>query len=154
MNSPCELDPKRQRRVLLADDDPDFRLFLAATLRSDGHEVIEASDGADLLDRLGGSLLEPEQGAIDLVITDVRMPSWSGLQALASLAGRGWPVVVITAFGSPKVHEDAARLGAVASFDKPFDIDELREIVRAELSVDRSPPLRSSHDLPPTGAPV
>ena len=44
-------------RLLLAEDDPDFRYLLASALRAAGHEVVEVSNGVDLLDVLGGSLV-------------------------------------------------------------------------------------------------
>ena len=48
--------------VLVADDDDDMRALVATTLRSDGYVVIEASDGAELLERLEGALPSEEYG--------------------------------------------------------------------------------------------
>jgi len=79
-------------RLLVAEDSSAFRYLLASALRADGHDVVEVSNGVDLMDMLGGSLI-PEWGAapFDLVLSDVRMPGWSGIDALASL-GHDFPL--------------------------------------------------------------
>ena len=119
-------------RLLVAEDDPAFRYLLASSLRADAHDVVTVSNGVELLDALGSSMI-PGWGAsiFDLVLSDVRMPGWNGLDALISL-GHGPslpPVVFITAFGDDELHARALRAGAVAVFDKPIDIDDLRAFV-------------------------
>lgn len=114
--------------MLLAEDDQELRWLIAHTLRGGGFDVIEVADGLALLDHVGNSLLDSlELDAIDLIVTDVRMPGWSGLEVLAGLnsAGVPTPVVLITAFGDHEVHAAAKRLGAAAVLDKPFDLNEL-----------------------------
>lgn len=121
----------RARRVLLAEDDQELRWLIAHALRSDGFEVLEVEDGLALLDRVGVSLLDTlELDAIDLIVSDVRMPGWTGLEVLAGLnsAGCRTPVVLITAFGDPEVHAAGKRLGAAAVLDKPFDLNELSSL--------------------------
>ena len=118
--------------VLVAEDDTRMRELLADTLRRDGHEVIEARDGAELLDYIGELHLSPRgDPPIDLIITDVRMPTLSGIDVLAELRWADWaiPVIVITAFGDADLHAEAKRLGAAAVFDKPFDLDDIRTAV-------------------------
>jgi CheY-like chemotaxis protein len=119
-------------RLLVAEDDPAFRYLLSSALRADAHEVVEVANGVELLDALGGSLVPGwGSGLFDLVLSDVRMPGWNGLDALISL-GHGPalpPVVFITAFGDDELHARALRAGAVAIFDKPIDIDDLRVFV-------------------------
>jgi two-component system, response regulator, stage 0 sporulation protein F len=122
--------------LLVAEDDAAFRCLLVSALRADEHEVVEVSNGVDLIDALGVSL-QPglDTGYFDLVLSDVRMPGWTGVDALASL-GHGPalpPVVFITAFGDEELHCRALRAGAVAVFDKPIDIDDLRLFVREFL---------------------
>lgn len=128
-----DLSQERRPRVLLAEDDPDLRAVLALALRQDGCEVLQARDGHHLRARLGalvydGGRAEP----VDLVITDLRMPGPDGLTTLEWLRERDWtiPVIVITAFGDPEVHAEALRLGALAVLNKPFEVDELRALVR------------------------
>lgn len=124
--SEIELAPAR---VVLAEDDAEFRSVVAAVLRKAGYEVIEAEDGERLVDLMAdGFLMEEGPGSYDLVISDVRMPGWTGLEVLRSLrtAGDRTPMLLITAFGDDRVHEEARRLGAVATLDKPFDLATLR----------------------------
>ena len=122
----------RCARLLLAEDDPELRHLLATVLRRDGHHVTEARSGIELLDWVAAEL--DEHGSLDrfdLIISDIRLPGFSGLDMLASLrtAECPVPVVLITAFGDEATHAQAERLGAAAMFDKPFDVDDLRTTV-------------------------
>jgi DNA-binding response OmpR family regulator len=124
------------KRILVAEDDPDLRSLIAGALTEDGHEVVEAADGARSLELLDATLGGPDPSpGFDLIVSDVHMPGRSGLEVLAGLRHHpvAPPVVLITAFGDEQVHADARRLGAVAMLDKPFDLDDLRAVVRAAL---------------------
>jgi CheY-like chemotaxis protein len=116
--------------VLVAEDDDDIRAMIVAALRRDGYDVIEASNGAELLDQIG-SMLFLKFAPPDLIVSDVRMPGFSGIQVLAGLRNADWhtPMVLITAYGSEGVYDEAKKLGADAIFGKPFDIDDLRTAV-------------------------
>jgi CheY-like chemotaxis protein len=124
-----------RRRVLLVEDDPEMRELMALALQGDGYEVREAADGLEALRLLGA---EGNPG-IDLVVSDIRMPGCSGLEMLQRLRGRPSqvPVVLVTAFGDRETHARARRLGA-ALLDKPFELDDLRELVFEALDP-RSP---------------
>jgi CheY-like chemotaxis protein len=123
-------------RILVAEDDIEMRSLVASVLRRGGYQVVEAESGPELLDRArfaqwnGGS-----QDQIDLVISDVRMPGCTGLEALSLLRQLGFlaPIIVVTAFGDADTHAEAARLGAKAVLDKPFDMEKLRSTVRSAL---------------------
>jgi CheY-like chemotaxis protein len=122
-----------RRLIVLADDDRAMRAFLVQALEDEGHEVLGASDGAELLERIDWFRVcgrEP-----DLVVSDVRMPGVGGLELLETLrASRtAAPVILITAFGDRALHERAERLGAARVLDKPFDLDELRRTVTEVL---------------------
>jgi DNA-binding response OmpR family regulator len=117
--------------ILLAEDDSEMRALIAAMLAGDGYLVIEARDGQELLvaiERLKAGSVRPA-----MVVSDVRMPGYSGLDLLAILRCASWtlPVVLITAFGDEDTHAEARELGAIAVLDKPFDLDDLRAVVRA-----------------------
>jgi CheY-like chemotaxis protein len=118
-------------RILVADDDAEMRCLIAHALRRDGHEVVEVCDGMELLQYLATHQLEVDSGqAIDLLISDIRMPGRNGLDVLAGMRWADWsiPVILITAVGDAQVHAEARRLGAAAVFDKPFDLDDLRTL--------------------------
>ena len=135
---PRERPATRPARVLVADDDPAMLELLVQSLGADGHEIVEATSGAELRLRLDALWLMGTPP--DLVVSDVRMPGLSGLEVLAEMKAddRFAPVILITAFGDHDVHERARRLGVVAILDKPFDLGELRTLARRVLEGVRS----------------
>ncbi len=122
--------------IFLAEDDDDMRTLIATSLQADGYEVIEAKDGAELLDLLAGATSSPMQRP-DIIVSDVLMPGYSGLGVLAALHKSAWkvPVILITARRDESVVADAKRLGASAVVHKPFDIDDLRTAI-LNVSID------------------
>jgi CheY-like chemotaxis protein len=128
---------KRRARILIAEDDWAFRDMLLFAFEDEGCEVVAVGDGASLLNVLGSSMLPRSPvKPFDLVVSDIRMPGWSGLTALEKLSRSPTmpPVVVITAFGSEEVHQRALRAGAVAVLDKPFDIPDLTALGRRVIA--------------------
>jgi DNA-binding response OmpR family regulator len=127
---------KRSARILVAEDDHEMRRLVADCLRAEGYEVHEVRDGAELLVRIENSLfLRSSPIPIDLFVTDVRMPSYSGIEVVSGLrdAGVAVPVVIMTAFGNAETREQAAAIGAEL-LEKPFKMAALRELVRRLLS--------------------
>jgi CheY-like chemotaxis protein len=131
--------------VLVADDDEDLRSLVAAILRAEGHRVVEAHDGAELLDRLRGAL-EGSDVHPDVVLTDVLMPKLSGLGVLDALRRAQWrvPVILMTVLGDGSVHTLAKRLGAVCVLRKPLDVEDLRTAVLNARLVSARPSLGKS----------
>lgn len=122
----------RAPRVLLAEDDEAMRTLLTELFEDAGYEVVPSVDGFDLLERVGDTWLG--ERPYDLVVSDVRMPGCTGIEALAALRQRDWltPILLMTAFGDARTHREAERLGA-AILDKPFEVDAL--LVRAHALV-------------------
>lgn len=136
MNEQTEKSAATAPCILLAEDDKEMRALLAHALRRAGYEVVECGDGIDLFEHLRAYFMPvAEPRKVDLVISDIRMPGLSGLEILEGLHKRGAfpPVVLITAFGDAATHAAAERCGALATFDKPFDIDDLIVKVRTIL---------------------
>ena len=77
------------RRIVLADDEPQIRSFLKAILKARDFEVHEASDGCDAIEVLNGL-----GGAVDLLITDIKMPRMDGV-ALAQAVARMFPMMPV-----------------------------------------------------------
>ncbi|NBD09978.1 MULTISPECIES: response regulator [Corallococcus] len=119
--------PATRPRVLIAEDDREMRRMLVRALQRRGCDVHEVPNGRELLGTLTRGLAGVEGAAPDVIITDVRMPGVTGLEALARLRRVDWatPVILITAFGDAATHAEAMRLGAAFVFDKPFDLDVL-----------------------------
>ena len=118
--------------VILAEDDREMRMLLAAALRKAGYDVVEALDGVDLLDCIAWVVERRPDWSETVLVSDVRMPAMGGLEVLARLRSMGWPgpIILITAFGDEATHDLARRLGATHVLDKPFDLDVLCEAIR------------------------
>jgi CheY-like chemotaxis protein len=121
-----------RRRVLVAEDDPSLRRLIVTVLQDAGYAVVEAQDGAQLLEEIEQLLAGPRTRSDSfLIVTDINMPGLTGLDVLAILrcASARTPVVLITAFGDAETHAEARELGAITVLDKPFDVDVLRDVV-------------------------
>lgn len=87
-------------RVLLAEDDAEFRRLLATLLESDGYDVQQAADGQQVVEWLAyWSDLGPMDANCSLIISDIRMPGYSGLDVLTSLHCLGSQIPVILRSG-------------------------------------------------------
>lgn len=115
--------------AIVAEDDPAMRELVVTTLRLEGFEVLEAEDGVDLLDKIGDVVGNREGGkdAVSVIVSDVRMPDFTGLDILAALRMAGWqtPMVLMTAFGDEATHAETANESRVVLLDKPFSMREL-----------------------------
>jgi CheY-like chemotaxis protein len=129
--------------VMLAEDDPELRNMIATALRHDGIHIMEAHDGSELLDRISDWLIYRwPYDPLDLILSDVRMPGFSGTEIVSSLRRSHWdtPVILMTAYDEPNLRDEAATLGVSSVFSKPFDIDDLRTAVLNTVSVGRTTP--------------
>lgn len=117
-------------RVLVAEDDPDLRDFIASALSNDGYEVVDVADGAEALDRLQEAISCPLM-LPDVIVMDVLMPGYSGLGVLTALRRASWttPVILMSAMNERTISEKARALGATAFLKKPFNMDDLRTAV-------------------------
>jgi two-component system, cell cycle response regulator CpdR len=118
-------------RVLIADDEDSMRLLVARAIAMDGHEIVTAQDGAEALD-----ILTREDGAFDLLLTDIQMPVMDGI-ALALAAARDFPnltVLLMTGFADQR--ERASNLEAIIHgvITKPFSVTDIRTAVADALA--------------------
>lgn len=111
-------------RVLVVDDNPGTLATYARILSIDGYEVATASGGCE-----GLALIRSRR--FDLVLTDERMPDFSGLELLVEVQemAAALPVVLYTALGSYGMEVAARRLGAVDFSAGLWDADELLRLV-------------------------
>jgi CheY-like chemotaxis protein len=123
------LEQETSLRVLVAEDDGEMRRLLALVLRRDGHFVVEARDGGEILEALAWTLMEPDRQEFDLVICEHSLPGVLGLTVLEGLRARdrATPFILITRNGG--VAERGRRLGAFI-LDRPFDVRAIREAIR------------------------
>jgi two-component system, response regulator, stage 0 sporulation protein F len=123
---------RRSPQILLAEDDEDTRTIIAAALRRSGYEVVEVKTGAELLEHVGATLLFRDLSPPpDLIVSDIRMPGFTGTGVLAGLrdADIDMPFILMTAYGGAEARRQSENLGADALFLKPFDIDEFLKTV-------------------------
>ena len=128
-------DTQKPSRILVAEDDHEMRSVVVESLRKDGYEVSEATDGGRLLVTLAREYVPGDATPhIDLLVSDVRMPVCSGLQILEQLRAAQWrvPVILMTAFGDESMRERARALCALL-LDKPFEMRDLRAAVACFL---------------------
>lgn len=132
---PPVAERRHTRRILVAEDDVAMRRLIAVALRAAGHRVIEASDGADVLDRIESTIWADRHDVIGLIVSDMAMPALSGLDVLAALRAVEvhTPFILITAFGDDVVRAEATALGASSVLDKPLDVDGLLNAVETAL---------------------
>ena len=117
------------KRILIIDDEQSMREMLVILLRKEGLDVRSAGSRAE-------AAAELRDGPVDLVLTDVKLPDGDGLEILRHVkaASPETAVVVMTAFGTTEMAVAARKLGAEAYILKPFDVDELRIVVRDALA--------------------
>jgi two-component system, response regulator PdtaR len=112
--------PRSQRVVLVVDDEDLVRHVAARILADAGFRVLQAADGNEAL-----ALLAPLDGAVDLVLADIKMPNMTGTE-LANLVTRRWPgvpVLLMSGYSLPTAEPPGAFL------PKPFTAGLLLDAV-------------------------
>ena len=117
------------RRILIVDDEQSMREMLAILLKKEGFEVLTAGSRAE-----AGTALAAH--VVDLVLTDVRLPDGDGLEILRHVkaAAPETVVIVMTGYGTANDAVAARKLGAFSYLFKPFDVDEVRIVIREALA--------------------
>jgi DNA-binding response OmpR family regulator len=119
-----------KNKILVIDDEPSIRLLLENFL-SKTYEVVVKSDGMEALTWLEGNLP-------DLIICDIQMKNLDGYQFLEQLRYRGFtkhtPVIMLSGVESSKERIKCYQLGAQDFLSKPFNPEELSELIRKNLN--------------------
>ena len=118
-------------RILIADDEESMRVLVARAIALDGHEIVTAQDGAEALE-----ILTDQDGAFDLLLTDIKMPVMDGI-ALALAAARDFPdVIILLMTGFADQRERASGLNAIVHdvVTKPFSVADIRTAVADALA--------------------
>jgi len=120
-------------RILVVEDEKSMRDLLALMLRKEGYEVDTAESGVHARDRIA------DDPGFDLVISDISMPGMTGLDLLRHTKGTASSIAVIlmTAYGSKETAIEALNAGAAYYVEKPFDLDEMKAVVRKTLEQKR-----------------
>ncbi len=124
-----------EAHVIVAEDDDDLRRMIVAALRKDGHRVSQARNGSELLHCIATDWMSHRHRAgappSQVIVTDICMPVLDGIEVLSGLRRSDVrvPIILITALGDERVLAEAFRLGAVAVFRKPFELNVLQMVV-------------------------
>lgn len=118
------------KKVLVVDDNEDVLKTITKYLEQKNFNVIAATNGLDAL-----KMFEAENGDFDLLITDLVMPSISGVAVISIVKERypKVPIIAITGWGE---HPEALATEAKADIvlEKPFELDEFNRIIQDLLS--------------------
>jgi len=119
------------KHIMIIDDDQQFRHMLKTVLESSGYEISEAPNGAAAFKRM-------ECKPADLIIVDILMPEMDGLETIIRMRDDYPFVKVVAVSGGGRIEPDnylrsAEKLGALRTFTKPFDNQQLLTAVREML---------------------
>lgn len=121
--APDSVSSPPARKVLVADDDDEFREALVEIISSEGWHVWQARDGEEALQHT--LELQP-----DVLVLDHRMPALTGAEVVKHLRAKGIRVPVVFVTAAHEIAEIASSVGVRCHLRKPFGFDELAEVLK------------------------
>lgn len=117
------------KTILIVDDQPGIRMLLNEVFSKEGFQTLLAANGFEALSKA-------EEFKPDLVLLDMKLPGMDGIEILKRLKNGGScpQVVMMTAYGELDLIEESIDNGAERYFTKPFDVFEIRDVVKRMLS--------------------
>ena len=114
-----------KKKILVVDDECNFRNVMAHILKGEGYKVSLAEDGIAALKAL-------ETEIFDVLITDIRMPNMDGIELFNNVKKLypQMPVIFLTGSAYPKAIENNLNEGALYYFEKPVDLDLLKLTIK------------------------
>ncbi len=114
--------------ILIVDDEQSYRQLLSLVFEGDGHIIRTAANGREAIE-----LIRKEPA--DVIISDVKMPDMDGIDLLRAVRETlpDLGVILMTAYASVETAREAFKLGADDFITKPFDVEELKLIVKKTL---------------------
>jgi len=117
------------KTIMTVDDSASVRQMVAFTLKNEGFEVIEASDGKDAL----GKLTVP----VHMIVTDLNMPNMDGIELIrnvrANPAYKFIPIIMLTTESQASKKQEGKSAGATGWIVKPFKPEQLLAVVKKVL---------------------
>ena len=114
------------KSVLIVDDSQSMRQMVVFTMREAGFTILEGADGQQALDRLGTQ-------KVDLVITDLNMPVMDGISLIRQIrmqpANKFTPILMLTTESQDAKKQEGKAAGATGWIVKPFDPQQLLQVV-------------------------
>lgn len=126
----------RTSRILIAEDERTLAHFLQRALETEpGYEIEVRHSGEEAL----ASVAERQP---DVIIADLMMPGLSGIQLLRAARGlqNRTQAILMTAYGCSDVEAEAERVGVCAYVSKPFEMDEMKQLVRRAARIAKGGP--------------
>lgn len=126
---------KSTKFILVVDDEEDLTWSISrGLLRKQENFIVQCvNSGKDALKVL-------KQNKVDLLVTDLRMPDLNGF-GLIDIVNKNYPdvkVIVMTAYGSNDIFHQLQSNGIKGYIEKPFEINELRQMIRTQLVADQN----------------
>ncbi|MGD9874532.1 MAG: response regulator [Kiritimatiellia bacterium] len=117
-------------KILIVDDEPDVRNMLESVLRSEGHQVLSTSNGAEAIKILMG------MEEIDIMVTDLHMVPVDGVEIVETGHAErpDMDIIVLSAFINDDTFEKLVNLGVSGFVDKPFTLEDLFVPIREILT--------------------
>ncbi len=120
------------RRILIIDDEETltFSMRQSFALEKNGYEIITAGSGEEALGKSEGK-------AIDAAIADIYLPGINGLELIKKLKEKNpnAVIIVISAYATMDMKDEALENGALYFFEKPFDIKEMKKVLLGTLNL-------------------
>lgn len=120
------------KTICVVDDQPTLRQMLRFTLNSYGHNVLEAENGVDALEKLA-------REHVDMMIVDWQMPLMDGLELVKKLrADKSYedlPIIVVSCRDDIKARKEAYSMGVITWLKKPFRMAEVQRVVESGLKL-------------------
>jgi len=114
--------------ILVVDDQTGVRRLLQETFREEGYNVDTAKEGAE-------ALVKIKESPPSLVLLDMKMPGMNGLETLQQIIKNNpsQAVIMMTAYEELEVVQEARKLGVKEYITKPFDLNDLKELIKGIL---------------------
>lgn len=123
-------ESRSHESILVVDDDPLLLRMTQIVLDGLGYRVLLASSGRQALE-----MIAREEGKLDLVVLDLRMPDMDGMTVLREARGTfpSLRVLLVTGFATDNVLQTLAESGAVGVLEKPYDVDTFAAAVQKAM---------------------
>lgn len=131
----------KKKSVLVVDDEKLISLDLKKIIASQGHDVATAQSGVEAIRMI-------EDSSFDLVFLDLVLPDINGLEVLREIkkSKRDLPVVLITGYPDSEIMNQALELGPISALKKPFNRQQIRDILRILLTHSMGTDRRTARD--------
>jgi len=119
----------KRQKILIVEDEDYVRDFLGLLLR-DNYEILNAANGVEAINQINTN------SDIDLMLLDLHMPGINGLDLLRTLRKEveyQIPVIIVTAYSSQEIRDEASELGVKDFISKPFSVESLEKSIKKIL---------------------